>query len=123
MSVRIVVLFCGLLALATAGCVSKSKANAQARAAYFAGKQQGTAIQSQGPSVWIVGNVHQPIVPWTEGLTLAQALVTASYQGQADPGQFRIYRPGQPPVTISSKELLGGRDLPLEAGDRVEIRP
>jgi hypothetical protein len=114
---------CGLLVLLGAGCVSKSKANAQARAAYLAGKQQGMAMKVNGPSVWFVGNVHQPIVPWTEGLTLARALVTANYLGQNDPSQITIYRPGQPPTKVDPKDLLRGADLPLEAGDRIDIRP
>jgi hypothetical protein len=120
---KILLIGCGLLVLLGTGCVSKSKANAQARAAYLAGKQQGMAIKAQGPAVWFVGNVRQPLVPWTNGLTLAQALLTANYQGQSDPGQIMVYREGQPPINVSPKELLQGSDLPLEAGDRVEIRP
>lgn len=120
---KMLAIFCTLLVLAATGCVSKSKADAQARAAYLAGKQQGMALKVNGPSVWFVGNVHQPIVPWTDGLTLARALLTANYLGQNDPSQITIYRPGQPPVNVDVKELLRGLDLPLEAGDRIDIRP
>jgi len=114
---------CVLIAAVSTGCVSKSKANAQARAAYFAGKQQGMAIRANGPSVWVVGNVRQPIVPWTEELTLARAVATAYYLGQNDPSQITIYRSGQPPISVNPQDMLRGSDMPLEAGDRVDIRP
>lgn len=111
------------IAMAASGCVSKSKANAQARAAYLAGKQEGMAVKAEGPSVWIVGNVRQPIVHWNEGLTLAKALIIANYLGQGDPGQIIVYRAGQPPLNYNPKDLLRGNDMPLEAGDRIELRP
>ncbi len=120
---KTLVIGCSLLVLVATGCVTKSKANAQARAAYFAGKQQGMAMKINGPSVWFVGNVHQQIVPWTEGLTLAHALVTANYLGQNDPSEITVFRPGQPPIKVDPKDLLRGADLPLEAGDRIDIRP
>src|ERR1035437_11017856 len=72
-----------LLAVLLGGCVSKSKADARARAAFIAGQQQAVArmqqIQGQGPSVTINGEVRNRVVPWTEGLTLAKAVVAADY--------------------------------------------
>ena len=70
---------CGALLLAAtfSGCVSKSKADAKARAAFLAGQQQAVMrvqqaqTQGQGPSVTVNGEVRNHVVPWTEGLTLA----------------------------------------------------
>src|ERR1019366_7118908 len=84
---------CLLLAVAFSGCVSKSKANAQARKAYIAGQQetmvrmQQMQTQGQGPCVTVNGDVRNHVVPWTEGMTLAKALVAADYLGAADPAQ------------------------------------
>src|ERR1700722_18186994 len=79
----------GILILAMgalAGCVTKSQADAQAQAAYVAG--ENAAYQSMASSqtgVIVMGNVQRHQVPWTDGLTLAQALATADYLGQHDP--------------------------------------
>ena len=101
-SCRLLTLVCGLLLLAVAfaGCVSKSKASAQARKAYIAGQQetmirmQQMQTQGQGPSVTVNGEVRNHVVPWTEGMTLAKALVAADYLGAADPAQIIILRNG-----------------------------
>src|SRR5258708_37986816 len=67
------------------GCVSKSKADARARAAFFAGQQQAAQItrqtQLQGPTVTVVGEVRNAMVRWTVDLTLAKAVIAASYYG------------------------------------------
>ena len=112
-----------LLLLAVTGCVSNSAANARARAAFIAGEKQGEAREINAMSVWVVGNVRTPVIPWAEDLTLAKALVIADYQGQGDPGQIVISRVGQPPIRINAQQLLDGFDLPLQAGDRIEVRP
>jgi hypothetical protein len=81
------------------------------------------AAQAQSSSVWVVGNVKTPNIPWTADLTLSQALIAAEYQGQGDPGQITVFRSGQPPIRVTANELLQGQDMPLEAGDRIDIRP
>jgi hypothetical protein len=113
---------CGLTAILVAGCVSKSTANAKARAAYLAGQQQGMAMAATQNSVWVVGNVKNPIIPWTDDLTLIKAIVAADYLGEGDPGQIALLRNGQPTKSFTAKQLLGGFDLPLLAGDRIEVR-
>jgi hypothetical protein len=114
---------CALLALViVAGCTTKSKSKAQAQAAFLAGRQQAMATQFQGPSVQVVGDVKTHVIPWTDGLTLAKALVAAEYQGPGDPGSINVIRNGAP-ISVSPKVLLEGQDMPLEAGDRVEIHP
>ena len=121
---RICALSFSLLMIVTAsGCVSKSAANARARAAYQAGQNEARAEAASATSVWIVGNVQTPTIPWTEDLTLAKALIIANYRGPRDPSQFIIRRNGQPAINVSARQLLNGYDLPLAAGDRVEVRP
>jgi len=117
-----------LLAGAAGGCVSKSNADARARAAYMAGQQEAMARmqqvqpQAQGPSVTINGEVRNRVVPWTEGLTLAQALVAADYCGAAEPGQIIIVHNGIA-TRIDPKQLLTGVDIPLQPGDVVQLLP
>ena len=121
-----VVCVASLLAVAAGGCVSKSKARAQARAAYLAGQQeamvrmQQAQAQGQGPSVTINGEVRNRIVPWTEGLTLAKALVAADYYGAAEPGLIIVVHNGIG-RRYDLKQLLNGADLPLEPGDMVQL--
>ena len=105
------VLFCG--------CVSKSKAQARAQAAYFAG-QNAALRQQQGQGVTVIGPVQNPDVPWVEGLTLAQAIATAHYLGQHDPKEIIITRQGES-AKLAPKMLLNGADVPLEPGDIITI--
>jgi len=70
----------------------------------------------------MAGNVRNPIIPWTADLTLAKALAATEYLGSGDPSQITVLR-NRRPYNFSSKQLLQGQDMPLEAGDRVEIRP
>lgn len=112
-----------LLALALSGCVTKAKAKADARAAYAAGQQDmlRRLTLARSPTVTINGEVRTPIVPWTEDLTLAKALVAAGYYGRSDPTEIIIFRAGQ--VTrVDPKQLLTGEDVPLQPGDVVEVR-
>jgi hypothetical protein len=61
------------------------------------------------------------VVPWTEDLTLAKALMAAEYQSRRNPRQIIILRGGQT-IPVDPNLLLNGEDVPLQAGDRVEIR-
>ena len=124
---------CGLNALSLAGlalsvlftttsCVSKTKAKVQAREAFVAGQQQALARlqQMQGPSVSFVGPVRNNVVPWTQDLTVARAIVAAGYVGARDPRTIIVVRNGQA-FTIDPNQLLSGEDMPLESGDLVQI--
>ena len=113
-----------LVAVALGGCVTKGKADAQARAAFLAGQQQAMMRmqQTQGPSVTINGEVRNRIVPWTQGLTLAQAVVAAEYLGAKDPGQIIIVHEGIA-TRVDPKDLLSGVDIPLQPGDIVQFMP
>jgi len=112
-----------LLVLVLAGCVSKSKAQAEARAAFAAGQQQAMIRmqQAQSPSVTVQGAVRNPLIPWTEDLTVAKAIVAAVYFGAKDPKEIIVVRQGQA-YQIDPKQLLHGVDPPLQSGDILEIR-
>ncbi len=104
-----------------AGCVSKSKAEAQARAAFLAGQQQGAQqMQFRGPSVTVVGEVKNKILPWTIDLTLARAVVAAEYYGAKDPNQITIIRDGHL-LPVDPRQLLQGEDIPLQPRDIIEL--
>ena len=113
-----------LLALGDIGCVTKSKAKAQARDAFVAGQQQAMTMtrmqQAQGPSVTVVGRVRNGVIPWTADLTVAKAIVTADYFGTSDPHQIFVIHNGKA-TRIDSKQLLSGEDLPVQAGDMIQI--
>jgi hypothetical protein len=121
---------CGALLLAAifGGCVSKSKADAKARAAFIAGQQQAimrlqqAQTQGQGPCVTVNGEVRNHVVPWTEGMTLARAVVAADYLGTADPGQILVVRNGLA-TPVEPGQLLSGVDIPLQPGDIVQLMP
>ena len=121
-------LFVGILALFTfslfgfSGCISKSKARAQARDAYMAGEQAALARMHEPhkPVVTFIGPVKNPSVPWTHDLTLTKAILSAGYEGPAEPTQIMIVRSGQA-IPIEPKRLLSGEDIPLLSGDLVQI--
>ena len=112
-----------LLVVVGAGCVSKSKANAQARAAFMAGQRQGMAMAAKHPSVVVIGNVKTQLVPWSQDLTLTKAVVAAEYRGANDPSEIIVKRTAQADLHFRAQQLLEGQDMPLQAGDEVEIIP
>jgi hypothetical protein len=118
-------MYCSRLAvvlLLLAGCVTKSKAKAQAREAFVAGQNQALMrMQQSQPSVTMVGEFRNPVVPWTEDLTLAKALVAADYYGRVTPHEIFLVRQGRA-TSIEPKALLNGQDVPLAPGDIIQIR-
>ena len=110
------------------GCVSKARAKAEAQAAFLAGQQQAMVRMQQqqlqqvrGTTVSFVGPVTNPNVPWTQGLTLANAIVAAGYTGAAEgPSHIFIVRNGQA-IQVDPKQLMSGQDQPLEAGDVIQL--
>jgi hypothetical protein len=113
-----------LFALTVSGCTTRSKAKAQARAAYLAGQNAALRQQQQqeeSPSVTVVGPVQNPQVPWVEGLTLAQAIATANYLDSQAPKEIIITRAGED-ASVDPKVLLSGVAVPLEAGDVITLR-
>ena len=113
-----------IFALAASGCTTKSTARLRAENAFLAGqnaalRQQPSAQNFNG--VTVLGAVQNQQVPWVAGLTLAQAVATANYIGQAEPKKIIMTRAGES-ATLEAKVLLGGPDIPLEVGDVVELR-
>jgi len=115
---RILVL---LLASCFAGCTTRSNAKQQARAAYTQGQQQAERMLQARTSVTLVGAVRTPMIPWTEDLTLAKALILANYYGRGTPREILLVRNGQA-QRIDPDQLLAGNDVPLLAGDLIQIR-
>jgi hypothetical protein len=120
----IVLLSLCILVPTLSGCVSKSKANAQARAAFVAGQQEAMARMTQQqpnkPFVTFIGPVKTPTIAWTQDLTLARAILAAGYLGPGEPSQIMIVRNTQA-IPIDPKRLLSGEDIPLASGDLVQI--
>lgn len=73
-------------------------------------------------NIRVLGPVRQPEVPWQDGLTLIQALAIANYSDPRDPRSITIIRQRERAV-VSPRDLLAGKDVPLEPGDTVEILP
>ena len=112
-----------LLLVGTSSCTTKSKAKANAKAAYIAGQQQAIAnMQPRPPTVSIFGQVRNQTINWTEELTLSKAIVEAEYLSNRDPRAILIIRNNQT-MYIDPKLLIrGDQDPPLEPGDVVELR-
>jgi hypothetical protein len=110
-----------LLALVASGCVTKSQADAQSRAAFLAGQQ--AAYQSMGQTmtdVVVLGPVEKHEIPWVTGLTLVQAIATANYTGPHDPTEIILKR-NSVQQRIDPKQLLGGQDMTLQPGDIITM--
>ena len=109
--------------------MSKSKADARARAAFFAGQQQAAMMSRQtqsqstsfgAPTVTVLGEVRNSLVPWTVDLTLAKAVIAAEYFGRSDPVEIVIQRDGKE-ISYDPKKLLNGQDVQLEPNDVVQL--
>jgi len=111
-----------LLALVVSSCATRARARADAQAAFIAGQQAQALSQPRAPSVLVRGEVKKPLVPWTENLTLARAIVAAEYTGLFDPREILLIRKGEMLKVNPRRLLRGADDLPLEPGDIVELR-
>jgi hypothetical protein len=131
-----------LLVLGSSGCVTKSQAEAQKRAAYLAGRrdaivrmqqQQAESSPPEQPQqpppqvevptqiVTLSGPVRFPVLPWNQNLTLSQAIQMAGYTGRTNPNQIVIMRRGVA-IPVDLALLFEGQDVPLLPGDIVQIR-
>lgn len=109
--------------MAVAGCTTKAKARAQAQAAYATGQQQARAqiLEAQRINIRVVGAVKKSEIEWADGLTLAQAILAAEYIGATDPREIIVSRQREQ-IRVNPKDILRGKDVPLEPGDTVEIK-
>ncbi|HXS69928.1 MAG TPA: hypothetical protein VN761_13870 [Candidatus Polarisedimenticolia bacterium] len=131
-----------LAALAVCGCSSDAKTEARIRRAYAAGeeaaraqmeqarqqqqtRQQPQPMQPMGAPldsmIRILGHVKNPMLTWSDGLTLGRALVEAQYEDNSTPRAITIYRNNQP-LQIDPQRLLQGQDFPLYPGDTIWIQ-
>ena len=115
---------CLLLLLATSGCTTKSKARADARAAYNAGRAQAyqQALEDQRTGIRVIGNVRNPEIPWTDEMTLMEALVAAECTDRRNPRQIILIRKHEP-IPVNMKTFLNGEDVLLQPGDTIELHP
>lgn len=77
--------------------------------------------QIKGPTVTIIGEVRNPLVPWTAELTLVKAVLAADYYGQSDPTEIVIQRNGQE-ILYDAKQVLNGTDVQLQPSDVIQLR-
>ena len=126
-----------VMALLACGCVGrKARKQAQMRRAYAAGVQAAQTQMQQAqrpqsmsqpapstsdPQVRILGSVKNPVLTWSEGLTLARALVLAEYEKSSVPTVITIFRNNQP-LQVDPQRVLEGQDYPLFPGDIVYIQ-
>jgi len=111
------------LACLPAGCTTRSKARANADAAFHAG-QQRAMIQAHAEQngITFTGPVLRRIVPWTEGITLAEVIAAAQWSGLGDP-QLVIVTRGSGRVEMTPAEVLAAAQFLMEPGDKVEMLP
>jgi len=107
------------------GCQTRREADLKARQAFVAGQEQALARQRApaGPAVTVQGLVTNPSVPWTEGMTAAQAIVAANYTGFMNPSVVRVFRAGRVVLECRGVDLLRGKDTALQPGDVVQLTP
>jgi hypothetical protein len=121
------VIACLSLALLAAGCVGRSKSEERARQAFIEGQRAGATLnaqQSQTPQakfVTVLGEVRNPTIPWTEGLTLAQAIAQAWHTGVRSPRAI-VLRHGDESATFNPNFVVqNGNEIPVEPGDVIEL--
>ena len=109
--------------VAAGGCTTKSRARAEAQKAFQAGQQQAEMqAEARRNNVAFLGPVLNPVVPWSEGLTLARAIVAARWSGLQDPHLIVLMRDGER-VELNPAEALAAANMPLFPGDTVELVP
>jgi hypothetical protein len=109
-----------VLALATLGCKSKKVAGRTPPPAYVDPAAAQEAMRQAQMVVQIRGDVRNHIIPWSEDLTLAGALVEADYIGRWDPLSVTVTR-GRKVQRFSASRLLSGVDMFLRPGDVINI--
>ena len=79
-------------------------------------------LENPGPVVAFLGEVRNQIVPWREGLSLAEALAEADYVGARVPLSILIFRQGKT-IRVNPRRLLTGTQNPiLRPGDYVQVQ-
>ena len=96
-------------------CGCQSSRHARLSAEYLGSSDEGAA------PVTVRGNVRYSTVLWTDGLTVARAIVAAEYVGAREPGSIVVRRQGDRFFVSVTRLLQGIVDPWLEPGDVVEL--
>ena len=112
-----------ILSLAATGCVSNARHKLEVREAYVAGQQQAMAQMRPASTTDVIvhGNVSNSLVPWAEGMTLAKAIFEAHYNDTHHDPRMIILRRGVETMQITPDDLINGGDVPVKAGDVIEL--
>ena len=115
-----VLLLAGMLA---SGCTTRSHSRAQAQAAFEAGQHSAfMEVGARQNGISFRGPVVNPVIMWTDGITLGQAMAAAGWRYPSDPQTIIISR-GSETFEMTAAEALVAAEFPLEQGDLVEMRP
>jgi hypothetical protein len=110
-------------AVVMTGCASKTRAKAQAEAAFRAGQQQALRqTEARRNAIAFSGPVLNPLVAWTEGMTLGQAIAAAGWNGKGDPRLIILTR-GKEVITMTPDQVLETANEPVLPGDHLDMLP
>ncbi len=78
--------------------------------------------EARRTGILVTGPVLNPFVQWQEGMTLAQAILTARWSGMGNPRAVILTRAGER-VELTPNESIAAAELPMEPGDEIELVP
>src|SRR5262249_32451957 len=124
-SVPITILTLLILSLTlVTGCVSKARTRIEVQKAFRAGEVKGQALaEAKRSGISFPGPVLVPIVPWTEGLTLAQAIVAAHWTAIQDPRLIIVVNSAGERLELTPYEAQTAAEMPMQPGDEIELVP
>lgn len=111
---------CSLASIALlllAGCASGPK-----QQPLLPGAAAGAPVLEGKSTVLFSGDVKLQVVPYVDGMTLAQGLLLAEYTGYLDPRTITVTRAGIPYRVDVRRFLRGDENPELQPGDRVDVR-
>ncbi|HTD88278.1 MAG TPA: hypothetical protein VK850_17020 [Candidatus Binatia bacterium] len=117
---RVWLLVLMVVALSTAGCKTKKVEAHPPPPAYADPAAMQEAVRQAQMIVQVRGDVRNHVIPWSDNLTLAGALVEADYMGRMDPLSVTVTRVRKI-YRFSASRLLSGADMFLEPGDVIDI--
>ena len=117
---RLWVLALIVAALSAVGCKSKQLKGQAPPPAYADPAAMQEAMRQAQMVVQVRGDVRNRVIPWSDDLTLAGALVEAHYVGRLDPLSVTVTR-GRKVTRFSASRLLSGGDMFLQPGDVIDI--
>jgi hypothetical protein len=105
------------------GCTTRNRARAEVERAYHAGQASGLKEAGKRErNIFFSGPVQNPLVPWTENLTLAQGLLAAHWLAAEAP-RLIVLKRGEAQTEMTGQQLLAGEDILLLPGDIIELQP